>query len=137
MPDDKKQAIVEAPTSPKELTDVNSLDKTATETLLALISTKNSTEAAERLGITRQAVWLRVQKYGLNKWIEQIPKQALARLQLGSDLAAEKLVEKLDDRREGLEAAKEILNRVGISGDKPGVLQQFNVKGEMSVDFVE
>lgn len=97
---------------------LDKLDQIGTETLLAMISSKTNQEAAEKLGISYQALWARNVKYDIDKIVAQIPKQALLRLQIGSNRAADKLVEKLDDRREGLQAATEILDRVGLTGDK-------------------
>ena len=113
------------------------LDKMGSETLLALVQSKTQREAAEKLSIADNTLWYRIKKYKLDDIIAQIPKQALIRLQLGSTRAAEKLVEKLDSPREGLQAATEILDRVGLTGDKPTVVQQFNVGGDMGVEFVK
>ena len=120
-----------------QLTKVNALDKEGVQTLLAYMQSKTVEDAARALGITRQGLWLRVKKYKLDEIISEVPKEALMRLQLGSTKAAEKLVEKLDDRHEGLQAATEILDRVGLTGDKPTVVQQFNVGGDMGVEFVK
>jgi len=113
------------------------LDKVGQETLLALLSSKTNVEAAERLSIAPNSLWYRIKKYNLDKIIADIPRQALMRLQLGSTRAAEKLVEKLEDRREGLQAATEILDRVGLTGDKGRTLIQNNVSGDMKLEFSE
>lgn len=111
------------------------LDKIGTETLLALLSSRTKSEAAEKLSIARSALYQRIIKYGLEKHLEAIPKQALQTLQMGSDRAAETLVHALDDRINKMEAAKEILDRVGVTNKAPTVLQQFNVGQDMGVKF--
>lgn len=113
------------------------LDQTGTETLLALVQCKTNREAAVRLSIDESTLYLRINKYNLRERMAEFPKQALARLQLGSTRAADVLVEKLDSRSESLQAATEILDRVGLRGDSPQTLQQFNVNGEMSIEFTD
>lgn len=120
-----------------QLEKIGEMPKEGTETLLALLQSRTNGEAAQRLSIAESTLYFRINKFGLDKIIADFPKQALMRLQLGSTRAADKLVEKLDDRREGLQAATEILDRVGLTGDKPTVLQQFNVGGDMGVEFVK
>lgn len=110
-----------------QLNEIDQMDKVGAETLLALLSTKTNTEAAERLGIERSTLWYRIQKYKLDEMIEKVPKEALMRLQLSSTRAAEKLIEKLDDRKDGLQAATEILDRVGLVGNKGSGV---NIQGE-------
>jgi HEAT repeat protein len=97
---------------------LDGLDRTGVETLIALLQTPTNQAAADALKITRQALWLRIQKYKLKEIIAEVPKQAVMRLQLGSTKAAERLIDLTDakDDRVKLEASKEILDRVGISG---------------------
>lgn len=114
----EKQSHPRASGEPVKLNKIEQLDKTASETLLALLSSKTQTEAAERLQIERSTLWYRVKKYKLDDIIAQIPREALMRLQLASTSAAEKLVQKLDDRKEGLQAAIEILDRTGVTARK-------------------
>ena len=116
-----------------QLEKIGEMPKEGTETLLALLQSRTNGEAAQRLSIAESTLYFRINKFGLDKIIADFPKQALMRLQLGSTRAADKLVEKLDDRREGLQAATEILDRVGLTGDKPSMIQQINVGNEMGV----
>lgn len=111
------------------------LDRVGTETLLAILSSKTKTEAAEKLSIDRTTLYLRIDKYKLGQYLEEIPKKALQTLQMGSERAAETLVHALDDRMNKMEAAKEILDRVGVTNKAPTVVQQFNVGQDMSVKF--
>ncbi len=103
-----------------KLTKVDALDKEGVETLLAYMQSKTVEEAAQTLGITRQGLWLRVKKYKLDEIVSEVPKEALMRLQVGSTKAADVLVGELDERQNKMEAAKEILDRVGLTGDKDG-----------------
>jgi hypothetical protein len=70
-----------------------------------------------------------------------MPKEALMRLQLGSTKAADEFVQELDHQRVDVrqKAAGEILDRVGLTGDSPSVLQQFNLgeKGFVILDGSE
>lgn len=101
------------------------LDKKGVETLMALLQEKTVTDAAKVLQIDRTAIYYRISKYGLDKIIAQIPKQAILRLQLASVRAADTMVELLEakDDKIKLEASKETLNRVGISGGPDVVIQ--------------
>ncbi len=122
----------------EELTELDGLDTVGTQTLLALIQSKTHQEAADKLSITRGGLWLRVKKYKLDEIIAQFPRQALMRLQLSSIKAAEVLNEEMEKtgfNSKRLEAAKDVLDRVGVTGDKPTTLQQFNVNGEMTLEF--
>lgn len=110
------------------------LDQAGTETLLALLSSKTKTEAAEKLKIDRTTLYQRIDRYGLAKHLEAIPKRALQTLQMGSELAAETMINKLSGHQ-GLEAAKEILDRVGLTGDKQQNLTQINIGADMGVKF--
>ncbi len=102
------------------------LDQTGTETLVALLSSKTKTEAADKLQVHRNTVNERIERYGLDKIIMQIPQRALQTLQMGSDHAAETLVRALESRPERLEAAKQILDRVGLSAPKEQTNIQVN-----------
>lgn len=118
----------------KDLTILDGLDKKGMQTLIAYVNAKSTQEAADSLGITRQALWLRIKKYNLDKLITEIPKQAIARLQIGSVLAADKLIEKLDSRTESLDAAVEILDRVGVGNKGPVVAIQNNMSMGLLID---
>lgn len=91
--------------------------KEAVQTLLALLSTSTKSEAAEKLGIARDTLYRRIEKYGINEQIAKIPEEAMSVLQQGSLEAAENFVKKVRSRNENIsmEASKEILDRVGIT----------------------
>jgi hypothetical protein len=111
------------------------LDKTGKETLLALLTHRTKTAAAKSLSISQQALYQRIDKYELNKFIAELPARALQQLQLGSIRAAEVMVEQLDDRQNKMEASKEILDRTGVVRKQPQT--QVNIAGkEMSVEFI-
>jgi hypothetical protein len=113
-------------------------DKTRDETLLALLQEKTKTDAAKRLSIDRSTLYQRIERYGLDQVIAEMPKKALQQLQLGSIRAAEVMVEQLEDRKNKMEAAKEILDRTGVvrKDSGKGFIQQINV-GDMGVEFIE
>lgn len=135
--DEKSEALQGNTGASSGIEKFGELDKTGSETLLALLQSKTNGEAARTLSIAESTLYQRIKRYNLDKIIEQFPKQALMRLQLGSTRAAEVLVEKLEKRDESLQAATQILDRVGLTGEKTQTLQQFNVNGEMTVEFVE
>jgi len=91
------------------------LDKIGKETLLALLTHRTKTNAAASLSISRNAIYERIEKYKLDEIIREIPNKALQTLQMGSDYAAEVLVNELDSRQNKMEAAKEVLDRVGLT----------------------
>ena len=97
------------------------LDKKARETLVALLSSKTLSDAARLLGVERSTIYDRIEKYQLQELLDTIPSRALSVLKHGSVRAAEVMVEELDIYRgQKLEAAKEILDRVGVTSKKQG-----------------
>lgn len=119
------------PEKDKTLRDTKERD----ETLVALLSSKTKTEAAQKLSLSRNALYERIEKWELDKVLARIPQQALQTLQMGSDLAAETLIDALGNRHERLDAAKEILDRVGLTGDKATNMTQINIGSELGVKF--
>jgi hypothetical protein len=111
----------------KDIQEYAPLDATGKATLIALITSTSVREAAEKLGISERTVFKHKKKYGLQKVIDSIPEIAFDTLKLGSARAAEVMVKKLEDRNQGLDASKEILDRVGL-GKGPQVAVQVNVK---------
>jgi len=106
------------------------------ETMLAILTTDSYEEAAEKLGMTREGLRKRREKYELDERIAEIPEEALAKLQAHSVVAANVFVKNLKNPRKEMEAAKEVLNRVGVDGKQPQILQQFNIGGKMDLDFI-
>lgn len=103
------------------------LDAIGQETLRALLSFKTKTAAANALSIERQTLYDRIEKYGLDKFIAEIPKKAIETLQMGSERAAEVLVDALDERHNKMAAANSILDRVGVGAKQGNVNVQVNV----------
>lgn len=91
------------------------LDKAGKETLLALLTFRSKTKAAQSLSIDRSTLYQRIERYKLDEIIKELPNKALQTLQLGSERAAEVLVDELDSRQNKMEAAKEVLDRVGLT----------------------
>lgn len=118
-----------------ELDESLQLDKTAIETLLALLSSKTITGAAEKLTITRQSLYNRIERYKLKPILEKIPEQALDTLRMASNEAAEVFVRNLSKPLKEMEAAKEILDRVGVTGRKESMGVAFK-DGDKEVKFV-
>lgn len=121
------------------------LDEKGKETLIALLTYKTRTKAAEALQISRDTLYKRIESYGLNEIIIKIPEEALQTLQIASTRAAEIIVDKLDDQYgPNYEVAKEILDRVGIIRRTEASLRVQNnilnnpqaILGGMSVEFV-
>jgi hypothetical protein len=98
----------------KDIQEYAPLDATGKETLVALLTSRTIPEAAEKLGVSERAVYNRKEKYGLNEVIDSIPEMAFDTLKLGSARAAEVMVKKIEDRQQGFEASKEVLDRVGL-----------------------
>lgn len=99
---------------------VQKLDKSGTETLIALLTSDTRTEAAEKLGITRSSLYARIEKYEIDKHLEAVPAQALGVLRQGSLKAAENFVKKVahSNPNVSMEASKEVLDRVGVVSQK-------------------
>lgn len=102
------------------------LDRIGTETLVALLSSDTRTEAAERLGLSRNALYERITKYGLEAHIAKVPEQALSVMRQGSLKASENYIKKIDHRdpKISLEASNQILDRIGLGAKQ----QQTNVQ---------
>ena len=119
----------------QKLQETTELDAKGKETLLALLTHKTKTKAAEALGIGDRTLYDRIDKYGLDKFIAELPTRALQQLQLGSIRAAEVMVEGLERHGDRMEAAKEILDRTGVTKKDPKT--QVNIAGgDMSIEFV-
>lgn len=113
---------------------IDTMDRVGVETLVALLQHDTQKETAAALGISPQALWLRVNKYHLKEIMAEIPQQALMRLHMGSIKAADNLVKKIDSQKEtvSLQASTEILDRVGLVGQPDVVVNnaaQFNMPG--------
>lgn len=100
----------------------------ATETLTALITCDTKTEAAQKLGITRDALYKRIDQYKLQKYLDEIALDALEIIKKSTIKAAKNLDKKIDHTspQVSLEASREILDRAGVT--KPKEVNQTNVQ---------
>lgn len=105
------------PKSVKRMSVTKSPEVLASETLIAVLTSDTISEAAEKLGISRQMVHVRITKYELQDKIKNLLDDARMELQVGSTKAARSLVKLLDsdDERTVKAASDSILDRVGLT----------------------
>lgn len=101
---------------PTVLQKIEKLNKLATETLEAILTTKNLSKAAELLNISRPALYARIEKHELDELIAMVKRRAITTLVQGSVDAAENLVNKVSssDEEVSVKASGEVLDRIGI-----------------------
>lgn len=103
-----------------------------TKTLTAIMTSSTMNEAAEKLKISRTAVYGRIDKYELRASIDALAQLAMDQLKMSSVKASETLAKALDDPDIGIkiDVAKDILNRVGAKVDNkaPAVALQVNTR---------
>lgn len=99
-----------------------------TETLAALLAHDTKAEAARHLGITRQSLQTRVEKYNLQQYVDEIAEEARDVLKKTAIKAAKNLANKVDHANPNIsmEASKEVLDRAGVT--KPKEVSQTNVQ---------
>lgn len=98
--------------------------KIVVETVMAIVSNDTITNAAKSLNLDRTTIYDRMNRYPqIKKYIDSIPSQALAALQVGSVKAAETLINGLSDEKHKYDNAKDVLDRVGVGakGDQTNV----------------
>jgi len=102
----------------------------ASETILAIVSSDTMSEAAEKLGISRQMVHERIRRWDLKDQLAQVKEFALTELQVGASKAARNLVTKIHDEDSSisLKASTEILDRIGLT-------KQDNGSARVNVNF--
>lgn len=95
---------------------VSKLNKEGAETLEALLTNKTLTAAAQELDVSRNAVYGRITKYGLEELISGLKTQAIMALTISGVDAAENLTAKLNSKYDtvSLDASREILDRLGV-----------------------
>ena len=105
------------PKTVKRMTVTKSPEVLAGETLIAVLTSSNMTEAGEKLGITRQMVHERINRYDLKDKIANLKQEAMLELHLGTHKAVQTLVKSLDSKNESVAkaAADSILDRVGLT----------------------
>ena len=102
----------------------NSPEILAAETLLAVTTSETMDEAAKKLGISRQQIYKRIDKYELKEKIVALRENALNELTVGSVKAARKLVTLIDSESEQIakSASDSVLDRIGVTkGDATNV----------------
>ena len=101
----------------KRMTVTKSPEVLASETLLAVVMSDTVQQAADKLGISRQMVHERINRYDLKDKIAALKEQAIVELHLGTTKAAQKLVGLLDSEDEKVvkAASDSILDRVGLT----------------------
>lgn len=123
---------LKCPMKPTNKSEQKPLDRVASETLLALLTTNTKTEACKKLNIGRTALYARIDKYGLNTFLDTLPSHALGVLQQGGIEAAENFVNKLKSYNESIsmDASREILDRIGVTkkSDNLPVGNQTNIQ---------
>lgn len=106
------------------------ITKIEKETLLALTTHETVTGAAKALGISRQSLYERIQRYGLTEKLNNIRTIAQAELYTGASKAARNLISKIDsdDENISMKATTETLDRIGLTKPDKGVAPtvQFN-----------
>lgn len=98
------------------------------QTLAALLVAETKTQAAEMLGIHRKTLWERIEKFGLQNYLDEVQEDAVEVLRKGTVAAAQNLVKKVAHANPNIsmEASKEVLDRAGVT--KPKELNQTNVQ---------
>lgn len=98
------------------------------QTLAALLVAETKTQAAEMLGIHRKTLWERIEKFGLQNYLDEVQEDAVEVLRKGTVSAAQNLVKKVSHANPNIsmEASREVLDRAGIT--KPKELNQTNVQ---------
>lgn len=108
-------------------TSLQKVPQIVSETITAIVGCKTMTEAAQILGIDRTTLYDRIDRYPeIKTAVEQIKEKARLTLHHGAFRAAEVLVEQLENRENRMEAAKEVLDRVGLTSKTAPVAVQVN-----------
>ena len=88
-------------------------NKELVETVIALLTTRTLSDAARKLGVNRNTIYNRKEKWHIDELIAEIPLQALQALQGSSLKAAMNMIEDLDSYRPKIrqDASKYILDK--------------------------
>lgn len=106
---------------PKKTVTRNSVLKSpeiiASETLIAVTTSEDIGEAAEKLGISRKQVYERINKYELKDKIIALKQNAIMELSATSIKAARRIGKLIDsdDERVALAASNSNLDRIGVT----------------------
>ena len=117
----------------KRMTVTKSPEILASETLLAVVMSDTVQEAATKLGISRQMVHERINRYELKDKIKNLKDEAMIELHLGTNRAARKMVQLIDSENESIAkaASAEVLDRVGLTKADTGNSNTINNFGQM------
>jgi hypothetical protein len=120
--------------APTERTDghnksVQAGNKAMIETVIALLTTKTLSDAARKLGVSRNTVYERKEKWDIDGLISEMPMQALQALKGSSLKAAMNMIEDLDSYRPKIrqDASKYILDKA-----IPQPSSQVNIQNNIS-----
>lgn len=119
--------------SVKRMSVTKSPEILASETLLAVVMSDTVQEAATKLGISRQMVHERINRYELKDKIKNLKDEAMIELHLGTNKAARKMVQLIDSENENIAkaASAEVLDRVGLTKADTGNSNTINNFGQM------
>ena len=108
---------------------------TVSETIAVLLKHSTQKKACEELGITEQALWLRMRKYPeIKEAVNEVKEAARLKMEHATSKATDVMIDGLDDKRAKYEAAKYILDSAGLGGKK-GV--GVKVEGtDMKMEFI-
>lgn len=92
-------------------------DDVKSKTLAALLTAPTKTDAAILLGISRNSLYQRIERYQLQGYLDEVQQEAVEVLKKGTIKAAENFVKKIDhhDADISMKASGEVLDRVGIT----------------------
>ena len=119
---------------------IKRMSKKATQTMAVIQTSKTLTKAADTLGITRSALYERIQRYELMPIIQKLKQEAQATIDMASPTIADELVEVATGKKVSkleLEAKKDVLDRAGIVKKVPQTAIGIQSKGDMSIEFIE
>lgn len=97
-----------------ELQPVTEEASEAIEIVAAVLTSDDKTEAAKKLGVSRMTLWRKIQKYGLETYLEQIPIYALTSFKGAGLKAALNIISDLDSKNEKVRqsASRYVLDKI-------------------------
>lgn len=105
--------------TPVAVNKIKRMSKIATQTMVAIQTSKTITEASLKLGITRSALYERIKRYDLMSMIDSIRKEAETDLIVSTPAVAQDLIDvALGNKKANsveLQAKQDVLDRAGIT----------------------
>ncbi|HQP00305.1 MAG TPA: helix-turn-helix domain-containing protein [Caldisericia bacterium] len=105
--------------TPVAVNKIKRMSKIATQTMVAIQTSKTITEASLKLGITRSALYERIKRYDLMSMIDDIRKEAETDLVVSTPAVAQDLIDvALGNKKANsveLQAKQDVLDRAGIT----------------------